>query len=137
MGRLFARTSSRFVGVVEVDEKQALALAGSVRREDRVGLASQLTRRRIERDPSAVHHDDAIGNGDRPLGRLLHEQHREAVVGLGADRLHEPLDRQWREAERQLVDEQDPGRAGKCPRQCEHLLLAPRQQTGPAVEQWT
>ena len=56
------------------------------------------------------------------------------VVGRGADGPQEPVDDERREAERQLVDEQQPRRPGQAAGQGEHLLLAAGQQADPAVE---
>ena len=56
------------------------------------------------------------------VGRDL-AQHRQ-------QRLHDD----GRQAEAQLVDEQQPGPPHHRPGQGQHLLLAPRQQPGPAIE---
>ncbi len=56
------------------------------------------------------------------------------VVGRGPDGPQEPVDDERGEAERQLVDEQQPRRPGQAAGEGEHLLLAAGEQADAAVE---
>ena len=87
-------------------------------------------------DAPALHHVDAVGDVERLANVLLDQQ--DAGRSLARDpphRLEQALHHDRREAERQLVDEEQLGIARDGARQRQHLLLPARQQTrGPAHE---
>ena len=67
---------------------------------------------------------------------LLDEEHADAVcVRRATDRLEQSAHHERCEAQRQLVDEEQPRSRGQGPRQREHLLLAAGPQPGATSEE--
>ena len=62
------------------------------------------------------------------MRELLDQEHADAARGDGLQRRHEPLDDDRREAERQLVDEDDLRPGDERLGEHDHLLLAAREQ---------
>jgi hypothetical protein len=65
---------------------------------------------------------------------LLDQEDAEPVVGGGPHGGEEPVDDLGRQADGQLVDQQQPRLPGQAAGEGEHLLLAARQQPHPAVQ---
>lgn len=92
---------------------------------------------RLVHDELAMGEDvAAVGNRERKLNVLFHQQHAAATLpGVLAYDGEKTLDDDRCEAERHLVEKKKTGLAGEGPSEREHLLLAARQQTGTAIEQ--
>ncbi len=112
--------------------------------EERYASSSSSTReatslgRPVEHDPAALHHEHMVGDLQRLLHVLLDEQNADAVlVRRPANRLEQPDHDERREPERELVDQKHLRRPGKCAGKRQHLLLAAREEPGPALEERT
>jgi hypothetical protein len=78
----------------------------------------------------------AVGDLQRQVHVLLDEQHGGARrIGRGADHGQQPLDDDRRQAEAELVEQQQLGAAQESTGDGQHLLLASGQQAGPAASQ--
>ena len=98
-------------------------------------LAAQLARGALEHQAALEHADDAIGDGGGPRQVLLDEDQRGALGDHVRERAVDILDRQRREAERDLVEQQQ-ARVGyqRAPDRG-RLLLASGQRRGALVAQ--
>ena len=114
---------------------RATSGAREVGRFEVAELVAQLVGGAEEDNFTVAEHDDPIGDVERVGCVLLDEDHADTLVGRGAHRVQEAAYDEWREAERQLVDEQQPRSGRQGTREREHLLLAARQQTGATPEQ--
>src|SRR5262249_25433776 len=94
-----------------------------------LGVAQQLGASAGERDLAVDHHVAAMGELEGMVGVLLDQEdgHLLLLVDV-ADDLEDLLDDQRREAERRLVEQQQPRPAHQRPRDRQHLLLAARQR---------
>ena len=84
----------------------------------------------------AVDHDEAaMGELERVIGVLFDQEYREPVAGVERSDDVEDLPRdQRREAERRLVEQQEPRPPHQGARDGEHLLLAARQRAAALAE---
>src|SRR4051794_18345911 len=114
--------------------RRARASAGQIRRLEELRPRLELARRAGEPQAPAVHHVGAVRQPERDGRELLDEQHADAGLGHRADRRHEALDHDRREAQRQLVDEEEPRLGDERLGEHEHLLLAARQRAPGGVE---
>ena len=90
--------------------------------------------RLLEDELTVGEHVAAVGNGERDLDVLLHQQHGAAALpGVRGDHREESLDDHGGEPERELVEQQQPRPAGERPPERQHLLLAAREQSDAAV----
>ena len=93
-------------------------------RAEDVGPLEQLAGGAVEADLALLHEVRRLGHGQRHVDRLLHEDHRGALL-LEPLHRHEQLgDHARREAERELVDHQQPRARQQRHGEGEHLLLA-------------
>src|SRR5438445_291901 len=80
----------------------------------------------------------ATGQGQGDVHGLLDEHDRRAVGVEPAHGVEQAFDHDGREAERELIDEQDPGAQHEGPSQGQHLLLPARERArggGQAIAQ--
>src|SRR4051794_28706168 len=99
-------------------------------------LVAHLGRRAREHDPTAPQRADAIGVAQGVVDVLLDQEHSNAVlVGGLAHGLQQACHHQRREAQRELVDEQQLRPACEHATEREHLLLAAGEVAGPTVHQ--
>ena len=73
----------------------------------RSSRSSELARRTFELHLALLEEDRAVGDGERDVQRLLDDDHRLAACFQHVDEFEHALHDDRREAERQLVDEQD------------------------------
>jgi hypothetical protein len=99
-----------------------------------VRVLAQLGGHPRELDAAAVHHVGVVGDPERDGRELLDQEHPDPGLGHRAQRWHEPLDHHGREAERELVDEDEARLGDQRLGEHEHLLLAARHRSGPDVE---
>ena len=119
-----AASAPRHLGRVDVAEE--------IRRAKELGLVLEPLRRAVVADPAAFEHVGVLGEPERDVRELLDQQDADAARGSGLQRRDEPLDDDGREAERELVDEQDPRLRHERLREHDHLLLAAGEQPGQA-----
>src|SRR3954471_11858165 len=113
---------------------RAGAAARQVRRPEQLRALLELARRPGEPQPAAVHHVRAGGEAERDSREMLDQEPANAGLRDGADRWHEPLDDDGREAERELIDQEEARLRDERLREHEHLLLAARQRTPGGIE---
>ena len=109
------------------------ALVAEVARLEQLGVLAQLGR--VARgDDLAVSEDvAAVGDPERGEDVLLDEQHGHApLVGDLTDRREQLLDDDRRQPEAHLVEHHHLRVGDEGPGECQHLLLAAREQSGPA-----
>ena len=100
---------------------------------EQLGLVDQLLRRPLVADAAALDHVGGLCERECHVGELLDQEHADAALRDGLEGRHEPLDDDGCEAERELVDEHDPGSRDESLGEDEHLLLAAREQAGVHV----
>src|SRR5918911_688625 len=94
-------------------------------------IAAELVRRPLRVDPADPHQVGAVGDAKRLVDVLLDEQDRHALlVAQPDDQVEDEPDELRREAERRLVEEQQPRPGHERPRDRELLLLAARERGG-------
>ena len=100
---------------------------------DEVVAVDELGDRAGEHDASPLHEHRSHREPHGEIDRLLDEQHRGAVlVDLPHD-LHQTLDDDRRQPERELVDHQQPGSGDERLREAQHLLLPTGEVAGGGV----
>src|ERR671927_565860 len=92
-------------------------------------VAAEILRRPLRVDRAHAHEVRAVADAKRLVDVLLHEQDRHALLVAQPDDQveHEP-DELRREAERRLLEEQEPRPRHERPRDRELLLLAARER---------
>ena len=85
----------------------------------------------LEPHLALLEEDRPVGDRERDVERLLDDEHRLAARLQLVDELEQALHDDRREAERQLVDQQDLGLVDQHAAEREHLLLAARQAASP------
>ena len=106
---------------VRVDQARALGI-------ERVGAL-------LERDLAAGEHVHAVADAQREIDALLDDEQRPPLVAQLEQRLGDRVDRERREAERRLVEQQELGVAHQHPADRDHLLLAAAERRGRARSQ--
>src|SRR6266545_148924 len=107
-----------------------VAPAARVAADAQVELLDVLVRqeavaRPVVHDAAVLHHVAVVGDLERGAHVLLDQQDRESELRSQAlDELHQGLDDDRREPERQLVDQEDEGTAQQRGADGEHLALA-------------
>src|SRR5919205_4366977 len=92
-------------------------------------VAPELLRRPLRLDRAHAHEVRAVADAERLVDVLLDEQDRHALlVAEPDDQVEDEPDELRREAERRLVEEEQPGRRHERPRDRELLLLAARER---------
>ena len=82
-------------------------------------------------DPAVFHDVAVVGEVERHLGVLLHQEHRHVLLGVQAlDDLRDLVDEDGRQTERRFVEQHEPGPQHQRPADGQHLLLAAGQETG-------
>src|SRR5207302_8845013 len=109
-------------------------LASQVCGLEELGPAPELLRRPAEDAPALLEHQRAAGRGEGEVGVLLDEDDADAARADPAEDLVDPAGDERGEAQRELVDEQQPGAAHERPPDSHHLLLAPAEPAGGEVE---
>src|SRR5207237_1989621 len=87
-----------------------------------VVAVEQLLRGALELHLALLEEDRAVGDRERDVERLLDDEHRLAARAEPVDELEHALDHYGREAERELVDQEDLGLLHQHACQGEHLL---------------
>src|SRR5262245_37331458 len=93
----------------------------------------QLAHRPGDLKAAAAEHIGVVGDLHRPLDVLLDEQDGDASPPQLDDDLEDPSDKNRRQAERRLVEEEEPRPAEKGPGYCHLLLLAAGEQAGQGL----
>ena len=101
---------------------------------EHVGTVEQVGGRAGEADLALLEEHGPLGDGQGDVDRLLDDDHGDAGGHLGADHLEEHGDDRRRQAERELVDEEQARSAEERLGQRQHLLLAAGQGAGRLVE---
>src|SRR3954462_15928662 len=96
-------------------------------RPDQVAALHELADWAGEAGLALLHEVRPFGDAERDVDRLLDEEHGAALSAELVADLDELLHHDRREAERQLVDEEQLRVADKSPPERHHLLLAARQ----------
>ncbi|HEX2071825.1 MAG TPA: hypothetical protein VHF90_09290 [Thermoleophilaceae bacterium] len=78
-----------------------------------------------------AHHVGAVGELERAQRVLLDQQHGHAFLAQAGDDREDLVDHRRREAERRLVEQQQPRAGDESASDREHLLLAAREVAGP------
>jgi hypothetical protein len=104
-----------------------------VRAFDFANIATQLARIAIQDGLAAAQDIGPVRVVQGSADLLLHEEHGDAVVGRGSQRLKQTGDDDRGKPERQLVGQDDRGPEAQRPSQRQHLLLAARQEAYLAV----
>src|SRR5215471_19176286 len=101
-----------------------------------VGMRAQPLGGTVEHDAAVLHHVAVVGNGECDRGALLDQQDsdRKLAPDLG-EALRQVLDHHRREAERELVDQQELGSAHQRAAERQHLPLAARQKAAEPAAQ--
>src|SRR5262245_34018999 len=117
--------------LVELDLAEALAAAGLAEAEVELAdvvVAAEFLGRAVEDDPAVLHDVAVMGDAERDLGVLLHEQEGGAPLGVDLlDDLEDLAHEEGSEAEGGLVEEEELGLGHEGPPDHEHLLLAAAQ----------
>ena len=93
-------------------------------RAEHVGSLEQLAGGAVEADLALLHEVRGLGDGQRHVDRLLHQDHRGALLLEPLHRHEELGDHARRQAERELVDHQQARARQQRHGEGEHLLLA-------------
>ena len=102
-------------------------LAAFAAEEDGAGevvAGGELVGGAVEADAALLDEDDAVGDGGGDVERLLHDDHRVALCLESLDDVEQRVHDERREAERELVDEQELRLEQQRAPEREHLLLA-------------
>ena len=119
------------VGQVTVDVHHGGGIGGELHRRraleehraEHVGPVEQLAGGAVEADLALLHEVRGVGHGERHVHRLLDQDHRGALLLEPLHGLEELGHHARGQAERQLVDHQQPGPRQQRHRDGEHLLL--------------
>src|SRR5262249_49100155 len=140
--RVSASTASSAIpppaSAILLDVAIALARAGPLAEIEFLDVAvpAQPLGVAVEHDATILHHVAMVGDRERDRGALLDQQDRDIELlpdrGEPAD---EFLDHDRREAERELVDQEQFGSAHEGAAERKHLPLASRQEAGEAAAQ--
>src|SRR5689334_12879981 len=88
-------------------------------------VRTQLLRRAVQHHAAVLHHIPVVRDFERHLRVLLDDEQREAeAVAHVAQASHQLADHEWREAEGELIHQQQPRRAHQRRADTEHLALA-------------
>src|SRR6266566_6765600 len=88
-----------------------------------------------ERDQAVDHDVAAVGELERVERVLLDQEHGELVLAVEvANRGENLFDQEWREAERRLVEQQEPRPPHESARDRQHLLLAARKRAAALAQ---
>ncbi|CFM03699.1 Uncharacterised protein [Bordetella pertussis] len=115
--------------MLELAKAARLAAAAHAQIElPHIGVAGQPLGAAAYHHLAGLHDVTVVRHRQRDRGVLLHQQHRDALLGIDArDDRENALDQHGRQAQRRLVQQHQAGLGDQRPAYRQHLLLAARQ----------